>query len=326
MSNAVATYNAAAAVNGSEAAPDADFALLQRQARLWIASGLLPKEINTPEKAVTVVMKGRELRIPPMYALSNIVVVNGKPTCSAELMLALIHRDYGQRSIRIKESTNASCTVEWRQEGWDGTQHYTFTLKDADTAGLLTNPTWKKYPAAMLRARCVSAVARMGFPECIGGMYGAEELGADVIVTDDGEVMVAHGTPTAEVIDVETGEILDAPVPTATNGPEAPAPNPPPKGPRPGGMTSPQSRKLWVLARERGLDEAGLHVLAQETHDVTESLWELSVASASELIDWLEQTPREEVLEQVGPLLRQAEIDVGQTAFVEAADPVAAAS
>ena len=48
MSHAIATDNASAAVNDSEAAPDADFALLQRQARLYVASGLLPKEIDTP--------------------------------------------------------------------------------------------------------------------------------------------------------------------------------------------------------------------------------------------------------------------------------------
>jgi hypothetical protein len=45
----------------------------------------------------------------------------------------------------------------------------------------------------MLRARCISAVARMAFPDSIGGMYTAEELGAEV--DEDGAPIFAHVEP-----------------------------------------------------------------------------------------------------------------------------------
>lgn len=170
-----------------------EWKLLREMAASLVPTGFLPSGIKTPEQAVAVMLKGRELRVPPMYALSNIVVVQGKPTCGAELMLALIYRDHGKKAIRVKESTDQQCTVEYRLEGWDGVQSYSFTIEQAEQAGLFKNAVWKQYPAAMLRARCVSAVARMAFPESIGGMYSPGELGDDVAVTDEGDVVSVSG-------------------------------------------------------------------------------------------------------------------------------------
>lgn len=179
-----------------------EWSLMRDMAQSLVPTGFLPESIKTPEQAVAIMLKGRELNVPPMYALSNIAIVKGKPTISAEMMLALIYRDHGKRAIRVKESTNERCTVEYRLDGWDDVSSYSFTMDDAKKAGLTGNQTWSKYPAAMLRARCISAVARMAFPECIAGMYVPGELGDDVQVTDNGEVVSA-----APSIDQDTGEI-----------------------------------------------------------------------------------------------------------------------
>lgn len=168
-----------------------------------IPTGFLPADIKNAGQAVAIMLKGRELGVPPMYALSNIVIVKGKPTVSAEMMLALIHRDHGQRAMRVKESSDALCTVEYRQAGWSDVLSYSYSIDMATKAGLLSNHAWKSYPAAMLRARCISAVARMAFPESIAGMYTPGELGEEVLVTEDGEVqsiIVAEAAPVAEPI------------------------------------------------------------------------------------------------------------------------------
>lgn len=182
-----------------------DLKTLMEQALRYVKSGLLPNAIKTPEQALIIMSQGRELGIPPTVALRQITVVNGKPTCSAELMLGLVHRTYGQAAMRVFRTDNESCTVQYRQAGWDGVSEYTFTMDDAKRAGLLKNPVWTQYPAAMLRARAISATIRFAFPECINGLYTTEELGGDVVVTDEGEVM-----PTAafEVVDVPSGQIV----------------------------------------------------------------------------------------------------------------------
>jgi len=184
-----------------------------------VGTGFLPATIKTPEQAMAIMLKGQELRVPPMYSLSNIVIVQGKPSCSAELMLALIQRDFGQRAVRVKDSTDQSCTVEYRLDGWDDIQSYAFTIQQAEQAGLFKNAVWKSYPAAMLRARCISAVARMAFPGSIGGMYVPGELGEAVTVTSDGEIVstatMAVQAPQGGNVPLQAHSMVDEDVTTA---------------------------------------------------------------------------------------------------------------
>lgn len=168
---------------------ESEWRTMAQMAAQLIPTGFLPSSIKSEAQAVAVMLKGRELAIPPMYALSNIAIINGKPVVSAETMLALIHRDHGHKAIRVKDSSDKACTVQYRTPGWDDVSSYTFTIEQAAAAGLTgKNPVWKSYPAAMLRARCISAVARMAFPECIAGMYTPGELGDAVQINDDGEI------------------------------------------------------------------------------------------------------------------------------------------
>lgn len=160
-----------------------------------VDSGLLPHNIRTPQAAVAIILKGRELGIQAMYAMSSINVIKGKPTASAELMLALIYRDHGDQAIDFIESSNERCTVAFKRRQAKQARQFSFSMEDARAGDLLQNDTWRKYPAAMLRARCISAVARMAFPDTIAGMYTPEELGADVEVDEDGQVVVVVGEP-----------------------------------------------------------------------------------------------------------------------------------
>jgi len=183
-----------------------------------VKSGMLPSSIKTPQAAVAIMQKGVELRIDPMYALSNIVVIQGKPTANSELMLALIYRDHGDNAIIFTHSDSTQCEISYKRRSWPKHQTHSFTMTDAKQASLLGNQTWQKYPAAMLRARCISAVARMAFPDSIGGLYSPDELGADVDVVD-GDVVVVEQRPRQsqpealyDGVDIETGEIVDQPV------------------------------------------------------------------------------------------------------------------
>ncbi len=172
--------------------------LMRQQADLLVKTGFLPSAIKTPEQAVAIMLKGRELRIPAMYALSNIVVIQGKPAANAELMLALIYRDHGSNAMSITESTTAKATIVFQRTGWPSPHTYSFTIDDAKRAGLLDGGnahSWQKYPQAMLRARCISAVARMAFPDIIGGLYTPEELEAPIVARDDGTIEVLTDLP-----------------------------------------------------------------------------------------------------------------------------------
>lgn len=180
---------------------------LYQLGKVLITTGFLPTAIKTTEQAVAVMLKGQELRIPPMYALSNIAIIQGKPAASAELMLALIYRDHGDDAIQFVETTASAATISYKRRTWKERRELSFTTADAKAAGL-AGGNWSKYPSAMLRARCISAVARLAFPDTISGMYTPDELGVETnIETGD------YRAP--QLVDTQTGEILDAP---ATNG------------------------------------------------------------------------------------------------------------
>lgn len=192
---------------------EASLRVMMAAAQRYVDSGLLPDGVNTPQKALVIMTAGRELGVPATYALRNIHVVKGKPTCSAELMLALVRRAYGPSAIRVAKSDNQSCTVQYREQGWDGVSEYTFTMDDAKAAGVANSTTWKSFPAAMLRARCISAVVRFAFPECISGLYTPEELGAQVSVTEEGAVIDVRSVsaPASSVVDGEFSDEAPAP-------------------------------------------------------------------------------------------------------------------
>jgi len=184
-----------------------EWGTITQMAEVLVPSGMLPAHIKTPAAAAAIILKGRELGIPPMQALSGIAVIQGKPVAGSELMLAILYRDHGDGCLWFTETTETACRVSYARRGWPERKEYAFTIEDAKRAGLLTNATWTKYPAAMLRARAISAVARMAFPDSIGGMYTPEELGAMVTITADGEEQFDGTT----IVDTGTGEVAERP-------------------------------------------------------------------------------------------------------------------
>jgi hypothetical protein len=219
---------------------------LVQMASMLVPTGFLPSTIKTPEQAVAVMLKARELGIPPLYGLSNIVVVQGKPTCSAELMLALVYRDHGDNALIVEESTPEACRVTYRRRAWPAAKSFAFTLEDGRRAKLVGKDIWAQYPQAMLRARCISAVARLAFPDSIAGMYLPDELGAEVRVTDEGTVEVAAVPPSEALREgVPVPPVTPDSSPT-TNGAPGPTSAPP--------ELLAEARQLYRAAKAAGLD------------------------------------------------------------------------
>ena len=161
-----------------------------------VDTGFMPKGVDTAAKAAAIMLKGRELGIPPMEAIANIAIINGKPTIQAKLMMALVKRAYGRESIWVDETTETYAKVGYRRG--NAKMFYTFTIEMAEKAGLLKPDKWGnpsmylKYPEPMLRARCISAVCVMEFPDVTGGLYVPGELGDPVEVDSTGEVITVE--------------------------------------------------------------------------------------------------------------------------------------
>ena len=189
MSNIVAVNN-----NYNFPSPQ-EFSNLKELANIAVSSGLLPTAIKTPEQALIIMLKGRELNIPPMQAFSHIHIINGRPTMSAELMLAQIYKCIPNAVINFIVQNEKECILEAQRPRGAKTT-CSFTMNQAVKAQLLGKTPWKQYPEAMLRARAISIMARALFADALMGVsYTAEELGADVELDDDGNEIIKDVTP-----------------------------------------------------------------------------------------------------------------------------------
>lgn len=139
-------------------------------------SGLVPSTMNTPEKLTVVMMSARELGIPMMMATRTLFVVDQKVAMMANVMLAKIYQSGLAESVKIADQSNGKgCDVTMQRKGMNP-HTASFTLDDAQRAGLLYKDNWKKYPAAMCESRAISKCARVVFPDVIGGLYTPEEI------------------------------------------------------------------------------------------------------------------------------------------------------
>ncbi len=154
---------------------------MEAQANDLLKSGYFP-HIKTVAAAVTVIMKGRELGLPPVQALQKLYVVNGQVTCSVEVMLALAARS---RVITWDVTKNTDTEAEVVFERWDNPhrQPMTFvsryTMKDAERAGKAGGDNYRKQPAVMLLRRATGLGLRQIAPDIISGMYVFEEMGIE---------------------------------------------------------------------------------------------------------------------------------------------------
>ena len=142
------------------------------------------------EKAgvMMIMLSARELGIPPMQALNGgINIINGKAEISARMMSALIRKS--GHLIKIKESTDSSCTLVGERQDTGEVQEASFTIEDAQKAGLIKPMGgWVKCPRDMCFARALSRLARQLFSDVIGIGYVEGEIRAseaDINVPDD---------------------------------------------------------------------------------------------------------------------------------------------
>lgn len=145
-------------------------------------SGLLPQQYRKqPANLLYAIEYAEMLGLPPMAAITGIHVIDGKPTASAGLISGLVRRA-GHRLRVSGDDTHAVAEIV-RCDDPEFTFRAEWTIDRARQAGLLEKKgdTWQRYPAAMLKARVVTEVARDAAEEALSGMhYTPEELGAEV--------------------------------------------------------------------------------------------------------------------------------------------------
>lgn len=265
---------------------------LMEYSRALSASDLLPKQYRgNPANVFVAVEYGRALGLEPMAAIQGIHVVEGKPTASAQLIGALV-RNAGHR-LRVTGDDKQATASIWRADDPEFEFRAAWTIQRAAAAGLTNKGVWKNYPAAMLKARAITEVARDACPEVLAGVaYTAEELGADSAAqhTPPPVPPVPQPAPAVVVereeppVDYTTGEILDDEPAEAVIVEEEPATahdGPP--------ATAAQMAKIGAMCSALGLSrEDRLTFASDVVKRVLTSTKELTKPEASKVIEELQ--------------------------------------
>ena len=164
----------------------ADLAGKLAMAQTLIQSGLMPRQFQRAEALVVALQMGHELGIPPLMAVNNISVINGRPVLSADIMLAVARRTGELEDIRF-DVNEKRAIIHIKRRGQ--TEHMSpFSLEDAREAGLLPNrpeSAWTRHPKRMMRARALSFAMKDIFGDVLAGLYTPDE-GEEIADADGG--------------------------------------------------------------------------------------------------------------------------------------------
>lgn len=175
------------------------------------ASTIIPSALQgQPGNVFVIILTGQELGLSPMQAIRSINVIDGKPVLDAALIVGLIKASKACLEFRLVESTNERATYTTLREGDAKHTTVTYTIADAKAAGLASKQNWQKHPAAMLRARCSSALGRAVYPDVVLNIYDqdeGEEMRRRAPVREPDAIDVAE-----EVAQVAAPRVVDFPI------------------------------------------------------------------------------------------------------------------
>lgn len=206
------TQQMAPATTAAKVFEPGSFGEAMQMAAALVDSRMFPN-VKTPEAAFAIIATGREIGLSMMQSLRGIHIIEGKPTLSADAMAGLVksRRDVCQ-FFRMVESSDKLAVYETHRAGEPSPTRMQFSIEDAQRAGVTSKDNWRKYPAAMLRARCITALVRAAYPDLLMGVYDPEELERPV---RGGQAQVVAlvpaappSEPAAELSDVEVERIL----------------------------------------------------------------------------------------------------------------------
>lgn len=215
-------------------------------------SGLAPTSLKNPQAIMIAIEMGLEVGLPPMAALQNIAVVNGRPTIWGDAQLGIV-RSTGEleefaewyevggaktsrNPTQFTDDVTAVCRV--KRLGFDAME-CAFSVADAKRAVLWGKAgPWTQYPARMLRYRARSFALRDNFGDALRGLLTTEE------VRDSGDIIdVTPAAPAGPVFKRKKAE--------AAPEPEAPKADPVVEV-----VTNEVAKQAEDLAGEKAFEEA----------------------------------------------------------------------
>jgi hypothetical protein len=170
----------------------AAFDMLQRQAKMFSASTLVPKDFqgNIANCAIAINIAKR-LGTDPFMTIQNVDVIHGRPSFRATFLIAMVNSSGRFEPLQFKMegaegSPDRSC-IAWAKSKDDGSvlegPKITLAMAKAEGWSTKSGSKWITMPELMLRYRSAAFFARLYAPDITLGMMTADEA-QDVAVRD----------------------------------------------------------------------------------------------------------------------------------------------
>lgn len=148
-------------------------------AKAVMDSGMAPRGFDTPQKILVAIQMGLEVGLSPMSSLSNIAVINGRPTIYGDAVPGICQaevEDYKDEMLGSEGGDDWGYRVTISRKGRSSPITRTFTVADAKKAQLWgkTGP-WAQFPKRMLLMRARTFCFRDSFPDKLRGIPTYEE-------------------------------------------------------------------------------------------------------------------------------------------------------
>ena len=270
-------------------------------AQAMAQSSLLPRQYQKqPANLLFALEYADALGVSPIHAITSIHVIEGKPSASADLIASLVRK--AGHKLRVTGDATTCTAVLIRQDDPDFEFTATWTMVQATKANLTGKSVWKQYPSAMLRARAITEVCRMGAPDALYGViYTPEELGANVDADGAPVDLGEHPAPAPQA-----PEPASEPKPKQTRSRkpvtpiEAPTDLPAPAEDEPAEIvdepaveliTEPQSKMMFALLHQNGFTDDGTSAQKEYLESIIgrqlTSRRDITKAEATRIIDLL---------------------------------------
>lgn len=140
-------------------------------------SGLLPDHLRgKPADVLVTILAGAEFGLGMMQSFRALYVFQGKLGVYTDFLVAKVKQHPQCIFFNLVESNGKVATYETQRKGEKVTS-MSFTIDEAEAAGITArNPTYKTYPAAMLRHRAAGHLTRAVYPDALFGVYTMDEI------------------------------------------------------------------------------------------------------------------------------------------------------
>lgn len=149
-------------------------------ARVLHESGLFRSTFQSQSAVFAAMCLARAHGVETMKVLMPGMVhsIKGRLSMSAQMIVGLVLRSGKAEFFECVESTAERAVYVTKRKGGKHEQRSEWTTERARAAGYLTkgDSLWSRDPGTMLRHRASTELARMAYPDVVGGLYDPSEF------------------------------------------------------------------------------------------------------------------------------------------------------